>query len=74
MFVIYGQRYHSYPPLVLTKDIKDLGKAGDVLDDGTPKKIRLGAWDSETIAEQMAENIKNNVPKRTWKIWVENEV
>lgn len=71
MHVIYAQRFHPYDPFVLTKDINGVGKAGDVLDDGQPKKIRLGAWDDKDVAERMAEKVKNSVPKRTWKIFVE---
>lgn len=73
MFTIYAQRFHAYEPFVLAKDIKDIGKAGDVIDDGQPKKIRLGQWSSQSVAEQMAENIKNSVPKRTWKIFIESD-
>ena len=71
MFTVYGQRYHSYDTFLLSKDVAGIGKAGDVVDDGQPKKIRLGAWEERAVADAMAENIKNNVPKRSWKIWVE---
>ena len=70
--VIFGQRYHSYDPHILEKDVKDVGKKGDVIDDGQPKKVRLGGWDDEKMAENMAANIKKSVPPRSWKIWVES--
>lgn len=70
-YSIYGQRYNPYDPFVLDKDIKGVGSKGEVLDDGKPKKIRLGQWDDKKLADNMAENIKNSVPKRSWKIWVE---
>ncbi len=71
MFTVYAQRYHAYDPFVLTKDIKGVGNAGDVIDDGQPNRIRCGQWTDEKLAKNMAENIKSSVPKRTWKIWVE---
>jgi hypothetical protein len=71
MFIVYGQRYHAYEPFVLTKDIAGVGEAGDVLDDGQPKKIILGRWDDEKIAQNFAANIKASVPKRSWNVWVE---
>lgn len=64
MFTIYGKRYHSYNPIIDTK-------TGEVLDDGQPKRVKLGGWEEEKLAKRMAENIKNSVPKRTWNIWVE---
>ena len=73
LFSIYGQRYHAYDPFILSKDMKGVGKAGDVIDDGQPKKLRLGQWSDATLAEGMAENIRNAVPKRSWKIFIEKE-
>lgn len=70
-FTIYGQRYHAYEPFVLDKDIKGVGVKGEVIDDGQPKKVRLGQWDDKKLAENMAENIKSHCQKRSWKIWVE---
>lgn len=65
MHTIYGERYHKYDPIVDAK-------TKEVLDDGTPKRVRLGQWSDKKIAENMAENIKASVPKRSWKIWVES--
>ncbi len=73
MFTIYAQRYHAYEPFVLAKDIKDVGKAGDVIDDGQPKKITVARWADERLANNMADNIKENMPKRMWKITVETD-
>lgn len=64
MYTIYGERYKSYDPIV---DVK----SKEVLDNGEPKTIKLGTWDNKKIADSMAENIKNTVPHRSWKIWVE---
>jgi len=74
MFTVYGQRYHSYDPFILSKDIAGIGKAGDVIDDGKPKKIVLGRWDDKKMAEGYAANIKASVPKRSWSITVEEVV
>lgn len=65
MYTIYGERYHKYDPILDTK-------SGAVIDDGVPKKVRLGSWSDKKIADKMAENIKANAPKRSWKIWVES--
>jgi len=64
MFTIYGQRFHAYDTIIDTK-------TGEVLDDGQPKKVQLAQWAEERVAKHMAENIKNSVPKRSWKIWIE---
>jgi len=64
MYTIYGERYKSYDHIVDAK-------SKEVLDNGEPKKIKLGTWDNKKIADNMAENIKNTVPHRSWKIWVE---
>lgn len=64
MFTIYGQKYHKYDPIINAK-------TKEVLDDGNPKIIKLGTWADKKIADNMAENIKASVPKRSWKIWVE---
>ena len=66
MFTVYGQRSHPYEPIVDHK-------TKEVLADGSPKKVRLGQWGSKEIANGMAENIKNAVPKKSWKIFVEEE-
>lgn len=71
VYTVYGQRYNKYDPFVLEKDIKDIGLKGTVLDDGQPKKIRLSQWTDLKMAENFAENVKNNTPKRMWKIWIE---
>jgi hypothetical protein len=65
MHTIYGERYKSYDPIVDPK-------TKEVIDDGTPKKVRLGTWADKKIANNMAENIKASVPSRSWKIWVES--
>ena len=64
MYTIYGERYKSYDHIVDAK-------SKEVLDNGEPKTIKLGTWDNKKIADNMAENIKNTVPHRSWKIWVE---
>jgi hypothetical protein len=64
MYTIYGERYKSYDHIVDHK-------TKEMIDDGKPKKIQLGTWNDEKIANNMAENIKNTVPHRSWKIWVE---
>jgi len=64
MYTIYGERYKSYDPIIEHK-------TKEVLDNGEPKTIKLGTWDNKKIADNMAENIKNTVPHRSWKIWVE---
>lgn len=64
MFTIYGERFNKYEPIVDPK-------SKEVIDDGNPKRVRLGQWSDKKIAENMAENIKNSVATRTWKIWVE---
>lgn len=64
MHTIFGQRFHAYDPIVDHN-------TGEVIDDGQPKKVRLGQWPDERIAKNMAENIKTAVKKRSWKIWVE---
>jgi hypothetical protein len=71
MFTVFGQRYNKIDPFILSRDVKDIGKKGTVIYDGLPEKITLGSWAAEKTANHMAENIKNNVPKRSWKIWVE---
>ena len=65
MFTIYGERYKNYDPIVDHK-------SKEVIDDGSPKRLKLGQWDNKKIADNMAENIKNTVPSRSWKIWVES--
>jgi len=64
MYTIYGERYKSYDHIVDAK-------TKEVIDNGEPKTIKLGTWDNKKIADNMAENIKNTVPHRSWKIWVE---
>ena len=64
MFTIYGERYKNCDPLIDPK-------TKEVLDDGSPKRVSLGQWSNKKVAESMSENIKNNVPKRSWKIWIE---
>lgn len=64
MFTIYGEKYKEYDPILDSK-------TNEIIDDGKPKRVRLGQWSSKSIAESMAENIKNSVAKRSWKIWVE---
>lgn len=63
MYNIFGQRYHAYAAFLDHK-------TGEVIDDGQPKQIKLGSWEDEKLAKGMAENIKANVPKRSWKIFV----
>jgi hypothetical protein len=61
---VYGQRYNKYEPFLDPK-------TKEVLDDGLPKKIKLSEWTDLKMAENFAENVKNNTPKRMWKIWIE---
>lgn len=65
MFTVYGERFHKYEPIIDSK-------SKEVLDDGTPKRILLSSWSDEKIAKVFAENVKANVPKRSWKIWIES--
>jgi hypothetical protein len=64
MFTVYGQRYNKYDPIIDCK-------TKEVIDDGQPKKIQLTTFSQEKLANTFAENVKANVPKRSWKIWVE---
>lgn len=64
MFNVYGERFNKYEPIIDAK-------TKEVIDDGTPKKVVLSRWSDESIAKIFADNIKNNVPKRSWKIWIE---
>jgi len=61
---VYGQRYNKY------EGFSD-PKTKEVLDDGLPKKIKLSEWTDLNMAENFAENVKKNAPKRMWKIWIE---
>lgn len=65
IYTIYGEKYHKHDPIIdhRTKEI---------IDDGLPKKVKLGSWPDKKIADTMAENIKTNTGKRQWKIWVES--
>lgn len=65
MYTVYGERFHKYEPIIDSK-------TKEVLDDGSPKRIVLSRWNDEEIAKHFAENIKANVPKRSWKIWIES--
>ncbi len=64
MFIVYGQRYHKYDPIIDAK-------SKEVLDDGQPKQVKLAEWESELVAKNFADNVKASVPKKSWKIWVE---
>jgi len=63
-FTVFGKRQTDYEPIC------DL-KTGEVFDDGKPKQINLGTWSDKTLAENYAANIRKNVTKKVWKIWVE---
>lgn len=65
MYTIYGERYKNYEPIVDAK-------TKEVIDNGEPKRLRLGQWDNKKVADNMAENIKANTAIRSWKIWVES--
>lgn len=65
MYTIYGERYHKYDPII---DYR----TKEVIDDGLPKKVKLGSWSDKKMADDMAENIKANTGKRQWRIWVES--
>jgi len=65
MYNIYGERYHKYEPIIDPK-------SKEVIDDGLPKKVKLGSWDNKKTADVMADNIKANTGKRQWRIWVES--
>ncbi len=65
MFTVYGERYNKYDPIVDAK-------TKEVLDDGNPKRIQLSSWNDEKTAKHFAENVKANVPRRSWKIWIES--
>ena len=64
MFTVYGEKYKESDPILDSK-------TNEIIDDGKPRRVRLGQWSDKAIAESMAENIKNSVAKRSWKIWVE---
>jgi hypothetical protein len=64
IFTVYGQRYHPFEAIVDAK-------TGEVVDDGQPKRIKLAGWADKKISDHFAENVKNSVAKRSWKIWVE---
>lgn len=64
MFTVYAERYNKYEPIIDQK-------TKEVLDDGNPKRVVLSSWSDEKLANNFADNVKNNVPKRSWKIWVE---
>ena len=63
-FIVYGQRYNKYDPIIDAK-------TKEVLDDGQPKKIQLGKWEDESVAENFAASVKANVPKRSWNVFIE---
>jgi hypothetical protein len=74
MHIVYAQRHKNYDPIVLAKDVNGVGKAGDVIDDGTATVIRIGAWDDKKVAKNFAANVQESVDaikKKLWKIWVE---
>lgn len=64
MFNVYGERFNKYDPIIDSK-------SKEVLDDGTPKRVKLSSWGDEKTAKHFAEAVKNHLPKRQWKIWVE---
>lgn len=66
MYNVYGERYHKYDPIIDNK-------TKEVLDNGEPKRVKLSSWIDEKSAKIFAENVKNNVPKRSWKVFVEEE-
>lgn len=63
-YTIYGEKYKNYDAII---DYR----TDEIIDDGFPKKVKLGSWPDKKMAEAMAENIKNSVAKRSWKIWIE---
>ena len=65
-FIVKGKRYKPHEPFTDPK-------TGEVFDDGSPVEIKLGECLTEKMAKQFAENVKNNVPKRSWNIWVEEK-
>ena len=64
MFTVYGEKYKESDPILDSK-------TNEIIDDGKPRRVRLGQWSDKAISESMAENIKNSVAKSSWKIWVE---
>ena len=63
-FTVFGQRYYKYDPILDSK-------TGEVIDDGSPKKVKLTECNDERVAKVFADNVKNSVPKKSWKIWIE---
>jgi hypothetical protein len=64
MFIVYGEKYKPCPPFINSK-------TNEVIYDGLPVKIQLSSWTVESLAKGFAENVKSNVPKRSWNIWIE---
>ena len=65
MHIVYAERYNKYAPIIDSK-------SKEVLDDGTPKKVRLCGWEDGKTAKVFAENVKAHLPKRSWRIWIES--
>ena len=64
MFIVYGERYKPCNPIVDAK-------TKEIIYDGLPVKIQLSSWTDEKLAKGFAENVKSNVPKRSWNITIE---
>ena len=65
MHIVYAERYKEYAPIIDNR-------TKEVLDDGTPKRVKLSSWEDKKTASTFAENVKAHLPKRSWRVWIES--
>jgi hypothetical protein len=70
MYKVFGKCLVNHEPFTVFKGW-DKYKTGDIIWDGKPTTISLGESEKKETAEHFAENVRKNVTKKTWKIWVE---
>jgi len=46
-------------------------KKGNLIDDGENHDILLGGGPTKKVADVVEANFRNNVPKGSWKFWIE---